>query len=164
MSSQLASQPTIPADWIANELSLPPITVLEWADRLCLTYHRDDSGREWIAESDGRRIIEEVRRAGREAAELHEAYQRYLDEWDQQRRQAGEDVYQRVLLEEYNRQLAARMPADFAFVGGRERLGPGPQARAFANSEAQAARVAWERKHPQQTFDQFERKWRKGRR
>ena len=122
-----------PADWIANELSLTPLAVLEWADRLGLTYHRDDSGREWIAEPDGRRIIEEVRRAGRGAAELHEAYQRYLDEWDQQRRQAGEDIYQRVLLEEYNRQLAAPMPADFAFVGGRERLGPGAQAKAFAS-------------------------------
>ena len=98
-----------------------------------------------------------------EAAELHEAYQRYLDEWDAQRRQAGEDVYQRVLSEEHQRELSASMPAGYAFVGGRDWLGPGAQARGFANTKAEEASVTWARKHPRMDLERFEKKWRKRR-
>jgi hypothetical protein len=48
---------------------------------------------------------------GREAAELHQAYEAYLEDWGQQKRQAGEDAYQRTFSEEYQRQLAAPLPA-----------------------------------------------------
>ena len=56
------------------------------------------------------------------------------------------------------------MPAGYAFVGGMERLGPNPQTRAFANSEAEEAPVAWERKNQRMDFARFEKKWKKGRR
>src|SRR5215213_9803417 len=133
----MSTEVVIPVDWIAFELSLQPQAVMEWADRLGLAHHTDESGRACIAEPDGRRIIEEVRRTGREAAELHEAYQRYLDEWDQKRRNAGEEAYQRALLSEHQRERSASMPAGYAFVGGMEWLGPNPQTRAFANSQAE---------------------------
>ena len=80
MSSQVDSQATIPVDWIAFELGLQPQAVIEWADRLGLEHRRDEGQREWIAAPDGRRIIDEVRRVGREAAELHAAYEAYLED------------------------------------------------------------------------------------
>ena len=164
MSSQVDSQAAIPVEWIAYEVSLQPQAVIEWADRLGLEHRRDEAQREWIAEPDGRRIIDEVRRVGREAAELHAAYDAYLEDWAQQRREAGEEAFQRALLSQHGRERSASMPAGYAFVGGMERLGPNPQTRAFANSEAEEARVAWERKHPRMDFARFEKKWRKGRR
>lgn len=158
----ISTQGFIPIDWIARELGHLPDSVLEWADRLGVKHRTDDSGRECVTERDGRRIIEEIRRAGREAAELHEAFQRYLDQWDEQRRQAGEDAYQRALIEQYQRQVSTT-PQGFAFYGGSDWLGPGPQARGFANAKAAEARVAWERKNLKLDFDQFEQQWRKGR-
>jgi hypothetical protein len=156
------TQVFIPVDWIARELGYLPATVLEWADRLGIKRRTDDSGRECVAEPDGRRIIEEARLAGRAAAELHEAFQRYLDRWDEEWREAGEDAYRRALTEQYQHQVNT-MPKGFAFYGGGDRLGPGPQARAFANAKAAEARVAWERKNPRKDFDSFEKQWRKKR-
>jgi hypothetical protein len=164
MSSQPASQPTIPADWIAYELGLSPHSIVEWADRLGLEHRTDESLRECLTEPDGRRIIDEVRRVGREAAELHAAYESYVEDWERQRRQAGEEAFQRGLLSAYQRERSASMPKGYAFVGGSEMLGPSPQTRAFAGSEAEEARVAWARKHPRMDFEQFEKKWKRGRR
>lgn len=156
------TQVFIPIDWIACELGYLPATVLEWADRLGIKRRTDDSGRECVADPDGRRIIEEARLAGREAAELHEAFQRYLDRWDEEWREAGEEAYRGALTEQYQHQVNT-MPKGFAFYGGGDRLGPGPQARAFANAKAAEARVVWERKNPRMDFNQFEKKWRRRR-
>jgi hypothetical protein len=136
--------------------------VLEWANRLGVKHRRDNSGRECVTERDGRRIIEEVRRVGREAAELQSAFQLYIESWEEQRRQAGENAYQRGLVEQYQRQVNTT-PKGFAFYGGGDWLGPGPQARGFANAKAAEARVEFERKNPRRDFDSFERSWKKGR-
>ena len=162
MSTQVSTQALIPVDWVEHEVGQPQ-AVRVWAEKLGLECRRDEVGREWIAAPDGLRIVEEIRRAGREAAELHQAYEAYLEDWDRQQLEVGEEVFQRVLVNEHQRQ-AVSTPDSYAFVGNAELLAPGPRVHEFANREAAAAREAWARKHPRMDFGRFERKWKRGRR
>ena len=67
----------------------------------------DWANREVVVDSDARRIREEIERAGFESAQLHEAYSRYVEDWQRRQREAGEEAFQRAYEEGLQQQRAA---------------------------------------------------------
>ena len=101
---------------------------------------------------------------GRAAAELHQDYRRYLDDWQRQQHEAGERAFQDHLKAALEHQTSKSLPSGYAYFGGLSSLAQPLGANVYesANGSAQAAREQFEKKNPRQTFDELERRWKKG--
>ena len=71
-----------------------------------------------VQEDAAKKILEAIHDARRENAELHEAYQRYLDDWEHQRHDAGEEAFTKAIREALEAQHAKTLPAGYAYYGG----------------------------------------------
>ncbi len=81
----MTMQTLIPIEQIASAVGHVPAAVEGWCSRLGIVIERDWANRAVVTDTDARRIRKAIERAGFESAQLHEAYSRYLDDW--QRRQ-----------------------------------------------------------------------------
>src|SRR5918997_4180835 len=102
----MTMQTLIPIEHIAGAVGHVPAAVKGWCSRLGIVIERDWANREVVTDSDARRIREEIERAGFESAQLHEAYSRYLDDWQRHQREAGEEAFQRFVSETLKHQHA----------------------------------------------------------
>ena len=155
---------------VAAEVGNAITAVHGWMDRLGIKSHQDWAEREVVEEKDAKRILDAIRDARLESAELHEAHERYLNEWRTQQHAAGEKAFEEYLVDATKQQRASANPdtlasRGYAFYGGLDSLalpvGPGPYTQ--ANNAAAAARAEFEKKNPPQSFEQFEKQWKKRR-
>lgn len=151
---------------MTGEATVPQIHY--WARELGLKVYEDWGGREALADEDAHRILVAIRGAQQESAELHEAHERYLKEWQAQQHAVGEKAFEEYLVDAVQKQRAAADPdklanRGYAFYGGLDSLPLplGGTAYAQANNAAAAARDEFKKKNPPQSFDDFARGWKK---
>ena len=153
---------------LAVKVGNVPEAIHGWMGRLGIKSHQDWAGRDVVEEKDTKRILDAIRDARLESAELHEGYARYQQEWERQRRDAGEEAFTASLRKAMERQhaMAASPPSGYAFYGGLDAtaLPVGGHVYTEANGAAAEARAEFQRKHPLELFDEFQRHWRKKRR
>jgi hypothetical protein len=135
----------IPIEEVAGRAGHGPAGIQGWASRLGIKLERDWAARECVPESGASQIVEEIRTAGREAAELHQAYEHSQD-WQRRQHEAGESAFQDFLGAALDQQRTSRRPV---YTQGNQ-----------AAAEAREAFAQHERKL---SFDEFKRKRSKGR-
>jgi hypothetical protein len=139
---------------------------MEWIRKLGVKVETDWSGREAVGEPDARKLLEAIRAAGREAAELHQAFEVHCRDWERRQHEAGELEFQRFIGEVLTQQRTSVLGTDYAYYGGQTTLAQplGGAAYSEANDVAAAARESFAQREPRKTFDEFEKRWRKGKR
>lgn len=163
--TQAKTELLITLDEVAGKLGLSPEGLWSWLNRLGIEPREQRIGwAEWevIGEADAERLMEAVAEADREAAELHTAYEAYLEDWTRQQTEAVRNAYSEAVRETRERQHAEGVPDGYAFLGGLDTM-PVPFSSAVVYEIVTNARAEFERKHPKLTLEQFEKKWRKRR-
>jgi hypothetical protein len=155
----------IPLTDLTGRLGVTGAFVSSWIDRLGIKTETDWAGRLGISEPDARKLIAAVEASGREAAELHEAHARHLEDWGRRQRAAGEAAFSDYIQKALEQQRDKALPDGYAFYGGFDYLHQAVGAGVYsaANQAAAAAREAFADKNPRyQDLYEFEQRWRKG--
>lgn len=142
-----------------------------WMDKLKIKQLEDWSGRPAVAEEDATRVLLAIREAGREHAQLEQAYEIYRQDLERRKHDAGEEAFVANLRKHLANQHSAAARIDengdggYAFYGGLSNtaLPIGGAAYTEANEVAAQAREEYARKHPLEDFDTFAKRWRKKR-
>jgi hypothetical protein len=150
---------------IAGHLGTSPAHIRQWAARLKLPVGEDWAGRQGIEHSGASKLIAAYTEAGRESAELHRDFQLYEEDWQRRRHAAGEQAFSDFISKSVEQQRVSVPSPDYAYYGGADRLAApiGSSTYTSANQAAELARQAFEKNEPRLDFDQFAKRWRKGR-
>jgi hypothetical protein len=160
------TQQIVTVEEVASRANVPLALVNGWADKLSVTIQHDWSGRPAITEEDATRLLGAIREAGRQAAELQRAYELYESDWKRRQHEEAEAEFQRFIVQALEEQRAAVPSSEYAYYGGAAQLAVpfGGAVYTAANEVASAVRAEFAQREPLQSLDQFERRWKKGRR
>ncbi len=155
----------IPIEEVAGRAGHGPAGIQGWASRLGIKLERDWAARECVPESGASQIVEEIRTAGREAAELHQAYELYSQDWQRRQHEAGESAFQDFLGAALDQQRTSVLETGYAYMGGVDRIAQplGGAVYTQGNQAAAEAREAFAQHERKLSFDEFKRKRSKGR-
>ena len=140
----------VPLTDLAARLNMPGQSVIQWAQQLKMKTTENWAGLPAISEADARKLIAAVEQSGRESAELHAAYEAYLQDWERRQRAAGEEAFQDFLEKALKHQRERALPSGYAFYGGVENLYQAAGAGVYveANQRAAAAREEFAKRNP----------------
>jgi hypothetical protein len=132
-----------------------------WVRQVRGKIEHDGAGRPVVSLTTADKALEAFQEHAAESARLQSEYDAYLRERQQQLDTVAEDAFQRAGAAQLQREHQAMRDSSTIWVGLP--LTISPAGRSIVRRATEEARERFEREHPLQTFEEFEKKWRKGR-
>jgi hypothetical protein len=130
-----------------------------WVRQIRGKIEHDGAGRPVVSLATADRALERFQKHAAESARLQSEYDRYLRERQQQLDTVVEEAFQRAGVAQLAREHQAMRDSTTHWVGLP--LTISPAGRAIVQRATDEARERFEREHPLQTFEEFEKKRRK---
>jgi hypothetical protein len=132
-----------------------------WVRQVRGKIEHDGAGRPVVSLATADKALEAFQEHAAESARLQSEYDHYLRERQQQLDTVAEEAFQREGAAQLKREHQAMRDSTTIWVGLPQTISPA--GRAIVRRAADEARERFEREHPLQTFEEFEKKRRKKR-